>query len=693
MTNKKVLSKAVSELNKAKAPAKPKDIITDPMGQWKYPGQNTRIPGNNITMKGVNYPVWAQPNVGAGAMMQPGQEYNFPEADYVDEFPQMKKGGAKGSKKYTRNIMAMNKLFAENNLFKKPKKKQIYDPNASFYQDGGESACPPGYEKDIYGRCIQTTKEVVVKLPKSKKINPTVKKLNALRKKLEYFDSQNDGLGPTSMSDIFERSKVFKQIAELEAQNQDVLKHTPRLDQAQAIGNTMLTLGKYFMPEPLKKGINYFLNASDAYDYAQDPDNESNKLSVASDALSPLKSKKTKQSPFSVISDIINLQQQYDKFEKAKKQRYQDGGSTSFDYDDTLSTDSGLELAKSRSGNNYVVSARPYVTKDMIARAAQAGIPEDRIFATGSDKAKIAKVKELGIGNHVDNKSSVIKKLGSKGELFEEGGEYMELELSPEEIEAYREGGYVIEDISVPSLNQQKFGPGGATDLDPTTMAKYLVELKNQENANKKGYRNNKWYPHSSVEGGADTIAYGHKLTPADARYYQGITMQQAEALQQQDVLSNQAKAESIVDKKYGKGTFDSLPQDAQMLLVDYQYNVGLNKFPSFVEATVKGDKAKMIKEYERGSSAGKLTKRNNWTRGIIESLDYSKEPEPMVPVVPLANVADATVVVPQVQPVPPIAIDPLTGLQYAKGGSVTKLTQEEIDQYIEDGWIVEELD
>jgi GH24 family phage-related lysozyme (muramidase) len=504
MTNKKVLSKAVSELNKAKAPAKPKDIITDPMGQWKYPGQNTRIPGNNITMKGVNYPVWAQPNVGAGAMMQPGQEYNFPEADYVDEFPQMKKGGAKGSKKYTRNITAMNKLFAENNLFKKPKKKQIYDPNASFYQDGG---------------------------------------------------------------------------------------------------------------------------------------------------------------------------------------------STSFDYDDTLSTDSGLELAKSRSGNNYVVSARPYVTKDMIARAAQAGIPEDRIFATGSDKAKIAKVKELGIGNHVDNKSSVIKKLGAKGELFEEGGEYMELELSPEEIEAYREGGYVIEDISVPSLNQQKFGPGGATDLDPTTMAKYLVELKNQENANKKGYKNNKWYPHSSVEGGADTIAYGHKLTPADARYYQGITMQQAEALQQQDVLSNQAKAESIVDKKYGKGTFDSLPQDAQMLLVDYQYNVGLNKFPSFVEATVKGDKAKMIKEYERGSSAGKLTKRNNWTRGIIESLDYSKEPEPMVPVVPLANVADATVVVPQVQPVPPIAIDPLTGLQYAKGGSVTKLTQEEIDQYIEDGWIVEELD
>lgn len=286
MTNKKVLSKAVSELNKAKAPAKPKDIITDPMGQWKYPGQNTRIPGNNITMKGVNYPVWAQPNVGAGAMMQPGQEYNFPEADYVDEFPQMKKGGAKGSKKYTRNITAMNKLFAENNLFKKPKKKQIYDPNASFYQDGG---------------------------------------------------------------------------------------------------------------------------------------------------------------------------------------------STSFDYDDTLSTDSGLELAKSRSGNNYVVSARPYVTEDMIARAAQANIPKDRIFATGSDKAKIAKVKELGIKNHVDNKASVIKKLGSKGELFKKGGQYIETELTPEEIEVYKQGGYVIEDISVPSLTQAQKG-GSVTKLTQEEIDQYIED-------------------------------------------------------------------------------------------------------------------------------------------------------------------------------------------------------------------------
>ena len=93
MYNKKLLSKAISELGKAKAPSKPKDIIKDPRGQWAHPGENTRIPGGDITMDNVPYPVWAQPNIGPGMMMQPGQDYNFPGADYVDEFPQMQSGG------------------------------------------------------------------------------------------------------------------------------------------------------------------------------------------------------------------------------------------------------------------------------------------------------------------------------------------------------------------------------------------------------------------------------------------------------------------------------------------------------------------------------------------------------------------------------------------------------------------------
>lgn len=153
MSNKKVLSQATRGLNKAKAPSKPRDIIYDPMGQWAHPGQPTRIPSSDITMQGVPYPVWAQPNVGQPQMMQPGQEYNFPEADYVDEYPQMKRGGymkglvpmpkpsKKGlaSKAYSRNLDATNRLFTENTLFKKPKdrKRKVFDPNAKYYAEGG----------------------------------------------------------------------------------------------------------------------------------------------------------------------------------------------------------------------------------------------------------------------------------------------------------------------------------------------------------------------------------------------------------------------------------------------------------------------------------------------------------------------------------------------------------------------------
>jgi len=56
MYNKKVLSKI--DLGKfTKLDPYKDDIIYDPMGQWKYPGQNTRIPSGNITMKGVNKPL------------------------------------------------------------------------------------------------------------------------------------------------------------------------------------------------------------------------------------------------------------------------------------------------------------------------------------------------------------------------------------------------------------------------------------------------------------------------------------------------------------------------------------------------------------------------------------------------------------------------------------------------------------
>lgn len=68
-------------------------IIEDPMGQWAYPGEITRIPSNEITMQGVDYPVLGISDTGDTQMMQPGQDYTF-DGNSVTEIPMMQKGGA-----------------------------------------------------------------------------------------------------------------------------------------------------------------------------------------------------------------------------------------------------------------------------------------------------------------------------------------------------------------------------------------------------------------------------------------------------------------------------------------------------------------------------------------------------------------------------------------------------------------------
>ena len=54
----------------------------------------------------------------------------------------------------------------------------------------------------------------------------------------------------------------------------------------------------------------------------------------------------------------------------------------------------------------------------MLTRAESIGIPTSRIYATGSNKAKVEKIKELGIDIHYDNNPDVIKELGAIGNLF-----------------------------------------------------------------------------------------------------------------------------------------------------------------------------------------------------------------------------------------------------------------------------------
>ena len=83
--------KTISTATGKKNPFKD-DVIIDPEGQWKYPGQVTKIPSGDITMKGIPYPVLGIDNLGNQQMMQPGMDYTFP-GQSVTEYPQMAQNG------------------------------------------------------------------------------------------------------------------------------------------------------------------------------------------------------------------------------------------------------------------------------------------------------------------------------------------------------------------------------------------------------------------------------------------------------------------------------------------------------------------------------------------------------------------------------------------------------------------------
>jgi len=92
----------------------------------------------------------------------------------------------------------------------------------------------------------------------------------------------------------------------------------------------------------------------------------------------------------------------------------------SFDYDGTISTAKGTEFAQrfiDKGDTVYIISARSR-KGGMLDKADQLGILHSRVYATGSNEAKVAKVKELGISKHYDNNPDVIKALGSIGVLF-----------------------------------------------------------------------------------------------------------------------------------------------------------------------------------------------------------------------------------------------------------------------------------
>ena len=77
---------------KPKSISKNGSVIKDDRGQWAHPGEITEIGSNQITMKGVPYPVLGISDTGDTQMMYPEKDYKF-KGKKVTEYPVKKKSG------------------------------------------------------------------------------------------------------------------------------------------------------------------------------------------------------------------------------------------------------------------------------------------------------------------------------------------------------------------------------------------------------------------------------------------------------------------------------------------------------------------------------------------------------------------------------------------------------------------------
>jgi len=170
--------------------------------------------------------------------------------------------------------------------------------------------------------------------------------------------------------------------------------------------------------------------------------------------------------------------------------------------------------------------------------------------------------------------------------------------------------------------------------LDPVKdAARRIMAVENSKTNPKGGWnaKEGRWYPHKSVEGGADTIAYGIKLsngTPeAKLALKQGyLTDEQATEFADTLAQKYYDAAKRVYDKKYGEGEWDKLSDKSQSILVDYSYNPGLQKFPSLMEGFHSGNMDMIRKNYKR-YSGGKELGRN---KKLLEEIDTLENEYPI---------------------------------------------------------------
>ncbi|NQZ74717.1 MAG: hypothetical protein HRT61_01185 [Ekhidna sp.] len=167
----------------------------------------------------------------------------------------------------------------------------------------------------------------------------------------------------------------------------------------------------------------------------------------------------------------------------------------------------------------------------------------------------------------------------------------------------------------------KRTGPSKLSNLPPYKHPAFLRALQDAENGSKTGYDpQNGWFPHRSLEGGTDTIGYGHKLSPSeDARDYVmisgeevpfdeqnriGIPDELIHQLFREDVERSMVTARNQWNVFYSADIyFDGLASKYQCILTDLVFNIGtlVNRnewqWPSLAQGIINQDGSIVRKE------------------------------------------------------------------------------------------------
>ena len=135
-------------------------------------------------------------------------------------------------------------------------------------------------------------------------------------------------------------------------------------------------------------------------------------------------------------------------------------------------------------------------------------------------------------------------------------------------------------------------------------LAYYFIKSQENSKFNKHGGWDNKlqkWLPHKSVEGGTDTLGYGHKFSSkTEAQEYKdGISDEDAGRLLYTDLVE---KYKAVAKKLQQQGYKLPTNKYAIAMLLDIEFNTtrGITGYPKFIKALMTNDVPGMLSNYHR---------------------------------------------------------------------------------------------